>query len=70
MEYVTFSRRAKSKKKLVCAVKEFNRSSNIDRLIDRYEMIIDIEIRFQCIRMQTNGTVHIKNLFGTAEKRD
>ena len=59
MESTKFSPRAKSKKKLVCAVEGCNSASNKD-----------MEIRFHYFPMKTNRTVYIKNLFRKAEKRD
>ena len=59
MESAKFSPRAKSKKKLVCAVEGCNSTSNKD-----------MDIRFHYFPMKTNRTVYIKNLFGKVEKRD
>ena len=59
MDSAKFSPRAKSKKKLVCAVEGCNSASNKDT-----------EIRFHYFPMKTNRTVYIKNLFGNVEKRD
>lgn len=59
MESATFSPRAKSKKKLVCAVKGCDSASNKD-----------VNIRFHYFPMKTNRFVYIKNLFGKAERKD
>ena len=59
MESATFSPRAKSKKKLVCALIRFSNAFNKD-----------MEIRFHYFWMKTNFTVHIENLFRRAEKRN
>ena len=59
MESATFSPRAKSKKKLRCAVEGCNSAFNKD-----------LEIRFHYFPIKTSRTIYIKNSFGNAEQRD